>query len=247
MLEGKSILITGAASGIGRAAAALFAGYGAKLTLVDREADALTAVAGDTGGIAVAADVTDAAALARAVATAISTHGRLDGAFNNAGVEQAGAAMIPLGDYPVADFDRVFGVNARGVLLSMQAELPAMTRGGAIVNTASVMGWLAAPGMAAYVASKHAVVGLTRTAALDYAAAGIRVNAILPGAVETPMLTERAFKANPGYAEMATALHPLGRMAQPEEIAEAAAWLLSDKASFVTGHALAVDGGFSVG
>jgi NAD(P)-dependent dehydrogenase (short-subunit alcohol dehydrogenase family) len=120
-----------------------------------------------------------------------------------------------------------------------------MTRGGAVVNMGSVMAWLGNPGMAGYVAAKHAVLGLTRTAALEQAPAGIRVNAILPGGVATPMLLERGFKQSPEFEKMAPLLHPLGRIARPEEIAEAAMWLLSDRASFVTGHTLAVDGGFS--
>ena len=246
MLNDKSILITGAASGIGAAAARLFAGYGARLTLVDRS-DAVREVAQAVGGVGVVADVTDAAAMRGAVDAAVAAHARLDGAFNNAGIEQAGAAMIATGNYPLDDFDRVIAVNLRGTLVSMQAELAAMVPAGkgAIVNTASVMGWLASAGMAAYVASKHGVVGLTKAAALDYAARGIRVNAVLPGAVRTPMLTERAFPANPGYEAVAGTMHPIGRLAEPEEIAEAAAWLLSDRASFVTGATLAVDGGFS--
>ena len=246
MLKDKSILVTGAASGIGAAAARLFTGYGARLTLVDRS-DAVYAVAEAVGGIAVIADVTDAAAMRGAVTAAVAAHGGLDGAYNNAGTEQAGAAMIAAGDYPLEDFDRVIGVNLRGMLVSMQAELAVMVPAGsgAIVNTASVMGWLASAGMAAYVASKHGAVGLTKAAALDHAARGIRVNAILPGAVRTPMLTERAFPANPGYEAVAGTMHPIGRLAEPEEIAEAAAWLLSDRASFVTGATLAADGGFS--
>ncbi len=246
MLAGRVILITGAASGIGAAAARVFAGYGARLVLTDRDGAGVAAVADAIdGSVARTADITRADDMAAAVAAAVSAFGRLDGAFNNAGVEQAGAAMIPVAAYPPEDFDRVIAVNLRGLLVCLQAEIPALGRGGAIVNTASVMGHRAAPGMGAYAASKHGVVGLTRAAALDCAAAGIRVNALLPGAVRTPMLTERAFPANLGYEAMATAVHPLGRLAEPEEIAEAAAWLLSDRASFVTGHALAVDGGLS--
>lgn len=247
MLEGKSILITGAGSGIGRAAAQVFAGYGARLTLVDVSGDAVSTVAADLPEAqAVTADVAEPDDMARAVAAAVERFGKLDGAFNNAGIEQREARMIPLHEYPLDDYDRVMRVNLRGMLVCLQAELPAIhaSGGGAIVNTSSVMGWLGQPGMGTYVSSKHGVIGMTRVAALENAPA-IRVNAVLPGAVETPMLTERAFKLYPDYGEMVSKLHPLGRMAQPAEIGEAAAWLLSDKASFVTGHTLAVDGGFS--
>lgn len=248
MLDGKSLLITGAASGIGRAAAAVFGGYGARLTLIDRDGERLAEVAGELGGAArVICNIADSTAVVDAVATAIRHYGRLDGAFNNAGIEGAGGQFYATADYPEDAFDDVMRVNVRGLWNCLRAEIPAMlaTGGGAIVNTASVMGWLGASGMAAYVASKHAVVGLTRTAALDYACQSIRVNAVLPGAIETPMLTERGFIANPGLADVAAAAHPLGRLGQPHEVAEAAAWLLSDCASFVTGHCLAVDGGLS--
>jgi len=247
MLEGKSILVTGAASGIGRAAAELFARYGARLTLVDRSAAVEEVAAGLPQAQAVAADVAEPEDMARAVAAATERFGGLEGAFNNAGIEQREARMIPIVDYPLDDYDRVMRVNLRGMLVCLKAEIPALIAagGGSVVNTASVMGWLAQPGMGTYVASKHGVIGLTRTAALEYAAQGVRVNAVLPGAVETPMLTERAFKIYPEYGEMVAKQHPLGRMAQPVEIAEAAAWLLSDKSSFVTGHTLAVDGGYS--
>ncbi len=244
MLEGRNIIVTGAASGIGLAAARLFADYGATLMLVDRD-EAVRAIADSLPGAhSCAADIADAAA----VAEVIAGFPAVDGAFNNAGIEGAGGAMLPIADYADAEFDRVMAVNVRGLWNCLKAELPALQAngGGAIVNTASVMGWLGAAGMAAYAASKHAVVGLTRSAALEAARLGIRVNAVLPGAVATPMLTERGFIANPGFAAAAAGFHPMGRVARAEEVAEAAAWLLSDKASFVTGHALAVDGGLSV-
>ncbi|MFO6448367.1 SDR family NAD(P)-dependent oxidoreductase [Erythrobacter sp. NE805] len=243
MLEGRNIIVTGAASGIGLAAARIFAGYGATLMLVDRD-EAVRAVAdGLPGAHSCACDITDPGALAEVIARFPA----LDGAFNNAGIEGAGGALLPVTDYPDEEFDKVVAVNVRGLWNCLKAELPALQAngGGAIVNTSSVMGWLGAAGMAAYSASKHAVVGLTRSAALEGAMLAIRVNAVLPGAVATPMLTERGFVANPDFAAAAASAHPMGRIARPEEIAEAAAWLLSDKASFVTGHTLAVDGGLS--
>jgi len=243
MLEGRNIIVTGAASGIGLAAARVFAGYGATLMLIDRDEAVREIAASLPAAHSCAADITDPAALAEAVARFPA----VDGAFNNAGIEGAGGAMVGLADYPDEEFDRVMAVNLRGLWNCLKAELPPMqARGaGAIVNTSSVMGWLGTAGMAAYSASKHGVVGLTRSAALEAGPQGVRINAVLPGAVATPMLTERGFPANPGFAAAAAEAHPLGRIAEPEEVAEAAAWLLSDKASFVTGHALAVDGGFS--
>ena len=247
LLADKVVMLTGAASGIGAAAARLFAAEGARLALVDRDGDGVARVAAEVGGLALTADVGADGAMERAVADTLARFGRLDGAFDNAGVEQRGAAMIALADYPVDDFDRVAGVNLRGLLLSMKAQIPAMLAGGggAVVVTASILGAVGAPGMAAYAASKHGAVGLVRAAALDYARRGVRVNALLPGAVRTPMLTERAFPANPGYEAHASAGNPMGRMAEPNEVAEAAAWLLSDRASYVTGACLAVDGGFT--
>jgi NAD(P)-dependent dehydrogenase (short-subunit alcohol dehydrogenase family) len=248
MLQGKVLMITGAASGIGAAAARLAAGYGARLALLDRDCVRLETVAQACGDVlALPCDVTDAQGVRQAVATAERHFGRLDGAFDNAGVEQRGAGMFPLDSYPMDDFDRVLAVNLRAQMLLLAAQLPALRRagGGAIVFTASVMALFGQPGMAAYVASKHGLAGLTKVAALEGAKDRIRVNAIAPGAVRTPMLTERAFPQNPGYEEAVAATHPLGRLAEPAEIAEAALWLLSDKASFVTGAVIPVDGGYS--
>lgn len=248
MLTDKSILITGAASGIGLAAAHVFAGYGARLTLVDRNGAGVEAAARAVGhgAVAFAADIAHMATVEAAVAFALATHGRLDGAFNNAGIEGGDARPQPTGIYPEDAFDQVIAVNVRGTWNSMRAELAAMLGhgGGAIVNTASVLGHRGAPGMPAYVASKHAVVGLTRVAALDYARAGVRVNAVLPGIVDTAMIG-RAEAVVPGYSDYAAAHTPIGRMARAGEVAEAAAWLLSDRASYVTGHMLVVDGGMS--
>jgi NAD(P)-dependent dehydrogenase (short-subunit alcohol dehydrogenase family) len=247
MLQNKVILVTGAGSGIGEAAARLFTSYGATVACLDIDGAAAERIAAEVGGQALTANVADTAAVETAVEAVVARHGRLDGAFNNAGIEQRGAAMFPTGGFPMDDFDRVIAVNLRGVANCLSPQLREMAAAGqgAIVNTASVMGSFGNPGMAAYAASKHGVMGLTRVAALDYARQGIRVNAIQPGVVLTPMMTERAFPANPGYADFAEQVHPIGRVAMPAEIAEAAAWLLSDKSSFVTGAALAVDGGYS--
>ena len=253
MLDGKSLIVTGAASGIGRAAAQIFAGYGAYLTLADvneaglQETADLLATNGPAP-IVQPADVTSPEQMRALVEAAREQFGVLHGAFNNAGIEGLNGRMLPTAQYPDDAFDQVIRVNLTGLFNALKAELPALEAagGGAVVNTASVMGWLAAPGMPAYSAAKHGVVGLTRTCALEYAARNIRVNAVMPGAIETPMLLDRGFKANPGFRDQAVALHPLGRLGKATEVAEAAAWLLSDRSSFTTGHTLAVDGGFSV-
>lgn len=243
MLEGRNIIITGAASGIGLAAARLFAEYGAHLMLVDRDETVRAVAESIPGTHSAIADVADPTTMAEVIASFPA----VDGAFNNAGIEGYGGNMVPMIDYPDAEFEKVMAVNVGGLWHAMKAQLPALQAngGGAIVNTSSVMGWLGASGMAAYSTSKHAVIGLTRSAALEAAPFGIRVNALLPGAVETPMLTERGFRANPAFAAGAASAHPMGRIATAAEVAEAAAWLLSDRSSFVTGHTLAVDGGLS--
>ena len=177
------------------------------------------------------------------VRQAVETYGRLDCAFNNAGIE---GVVQPTVDYGQADWNRVIAINLTGVWLCMKYELQHMlTQGsGAIVNTASVAGLVGLPGFSAYVAAKHGVNGLTKTAALEYAKSGISVNAVCPGAIRTPMF-ERGARDNPGIEEQVVAAEPIGRMAEPAEVGEAVVWLCSDAASFVTGQPLAVDGGWT--
>ena len=171
----------------------------------------------------------------------VKTYGRLDYAFNNAGIEEI---MTPFLDQTTEKFDQIMNINVKGVWLSMKYEIPEMIRtgGGAIVNNSSVAGIMGFPQMAIYIASKHAVLGLTKSAALEYAKSGIRINAIAPGGVETEM-ADRVNENTPQWLETLTSMHPIGRIADPEEIANAVVWLLSEKASFVLGHTLIVDGG----
>jgi NAD(P)-dependent dehydrogenase (short-subunit alcohol dehydrogenase family) len=230
-LEGKVALVTGAASGIGRATAELLARNGARVVAADVKG----------GDDVVAADVTHGDAMRAVVARAVDAHGRLDLAANCAGV---GGGHGATHEYPEADFDRIVAINLRGTWLSMRAEIAAMLQsgGGAIVNVSSTLGLRGSPFAAPYSASKHGVLGLTRTAALEYAQQGIRVNAVCPGAIDTPMMDE-TFERFPGFRETLTAYVPMGRMGGPEEVAGAIAWLCSDAASFVTGEALTVEGG----
>lgn len=242
MLENKVIFLSGAASGIGRAAVTLFQDYGAKIIAVDIDAGGLAPLASDTV-MTEHVDISDASDLESALGKGLDRFGKLDCAFNNAGTEGMGGKMVPLSTYPTDEFERVSRINVGGLWHCLKAQLPHMKPGASIVNTCSVMGWRGAPGLSAYVASKHAVAGLTRTAALELAAQKIRVNAVLPGPIETPMLTERGFKTNPEFRAFAEQSNPMQRLGTPGEVAEAAAWLLSDKSSYVTGHLLAVDGG----
>jgi NAD(P)-dependent dehydrogenase (short-subunit alcohol dehydrogenase family) len=246
VLEGKAALVTGGGSGLGRASAIALARAGATVTVADvdeqggKETAAL--VSEEAGGEAdfVRADVTQADEVEAMVDKAVARWGHLDCALNNAGTTGVSA---PTADYTLDDWNRAIALNLTGVFLCLKYELPAMLeRGGAIVNMASGAGLVGFPGLPAYVASKHGVVGLTRAAALEYASQGVRVNAICPGSTRTPML-EGFMGGDEQVERMMTRAVPLGRLGRPEEIAEAVVWLCSDAASFVVGHSLAVDGG----
>ena len=246
MVDGKVILVTGAASGIGRATALALAHAGARLVLGDVAA-AGEGIACEARALGIDAeflrtDVTRQVDVDALVGQAIARHGRLDCAVNNAGIE---GVLRETADYPEETFERVINVNLIGVWRCLRAEIPAMLRGGggAIVNTASVAGLVGAGAFSAYVASKHGVVGLTRSAAIEYAKAGIRVNAVCPGVIDTPML-DRLEAEMPALREALLAMKPMGRLGRPDEVATAVVWLCSEAASFVTGHALAVDGGY---
>ena len=246
-VAGKVALITGGGSGIGRATAQVFAREGATVVVADIVAEGgeeTVRLLKQAGGEAtfVKTDVSRATEVQTLVQKAVETYGRLDCAFNNAGIE---GVVQPTVDYGEAHWDRVLAINLKGVWLCMKYELQQMLKqgGGAIVNTASVGGLVGLPGFSAYVAAKHGVNGLTKTAALEYAKAGIRVNAVCPGAIRTPMF-ERGARDNPGIEEQVVAMEPIGRMAAPAEVGEAVVWLCSDAASFVTGLPLAVDGGW---
>jgi NAD(P)-dependent dehydrogenase (short-subunit alcohol dehydrogenase family) len=247
-LRGASVFVTGAASGIGRATALHFARAGANVTLVDIDASGLEETqqqAALTGGGATSciADVSDARDVSRAMTTAVNAFGPVVVAFNNAGIE---GARLAIAECPDEDFDAIMRVNLRSIWLCMKAQIPAMlaAKRGSILNTASAVGLVGASGCPAYVASKHAIVGLTRATALDYAKAGIRVNCLCPGVVASPMVTERTNNANPELLRAWLDAQPVGRLGLPDEIAAAAVWLSSDAASFVTGHAFSVDGGY---
>ena len=247
---GRVVLVTGAASGIGRAAALAFAEAGAKLVLADINATdgaALAASIASGGGEALfqRTDVADAAQVDALVAAAVARFGRLDCAFNNAGIEEE---HLKLAESDEALYDRMMAINVKGVWLCMRrqiAQMLAQEGGGAIVNTASVAGLVGAPRHAIYAASKHAVVGLTKSAAIEYGKKGIRVNSVCPGVIRTPML-ERALQLDPGWEPSLVAMHPIGRLGEVEDVVSAVLWLCSDGAAFVTGHQLVVDGAMTV-
>jgi len=245
--QNKVVLITGATSGIGKVSALAFGKAGAKVVVSGRreaEGQAVVAEIKAAGGEAtfVRADVAVEADVAALVAKTVATYGRLDIAFNNAGVELTG----PIVDATEADYRRVFDINVWGVLTSMKHEIPVMLKqgGGVIINTSSVAGHIGMAGASVYVASKHAVEGLTKAAAIEYAKQGIRVNAVAPAAIETDMVTRFTGGGSEEALNYMHSLHPVGRMGRAEEIANPVLFLASDAASFITGISLNVDGGF---
>lgn len=245
--QDKVVLITGGTSGIGEAAAVLFAGHGAKVVVAGRREQLGAAVVQrikSAGGEAtfVKTDVTSEEEVKGLVDQTVEKYGRIDVAFNNAGVEAAGMVT----DFSVDDYRKVFDINVLGVFLSMKYEIQQMLRqgGGVIVNTSSILGHVAVPGASIYNASKHAVEGMTKTAALEYAQQGIRINAVAPGATATDMIDRFAGKEGAESREALAAQHPMNRLATSEEIAAAVAYLASDGASFTNGVSLPVDGGY---
>ena len=246
LVKDKVALVTGGGSGIGRASALTFAREGAKVVVSDVVVEAGEETVqliknADGEAVFIKADVAQASAVEALIAKTVEAYGRLDCAHNNAGIEGNSAKVA---DYDEADWDRVIAINLTGVWLCMKYEIPQMLQqgSGAIVNTSSVAGLLGFRTGSAYVASKHGVLGLTKTAALEYAKSGIRVNAVCPGAIDTPMMG-RITDHRPHRAAKMAAGEPVGRMGTPQEIAEAVVWLCSDAASFVTGHPMTVDGG----
>ncbi len=244
--SGQVALVTGAAAGIGRATAQAFAVEGLKVVVADLDVaggEGTVELIRAAGGAAifVRCNVTQEAEVRNLLEQAIDAYGRVDYAFNNAGIE---IEKGRLADGTLDEFDAIMGVNVKGVWLCMKYQLPLMLAqgGGVIVNTASIAGLGAAPKMSIYAASKHAVIGLTKSAAIEYAKKKIRVNAVCPAVIDTDMF-RRAYEADPHKGEFAVAMHPVGRIGKVEEIAGAVLYLCSDGAAFTTGHALAVDGG----
>lgn len=246
--EGKVALVTGAASGIGRATALAFGMYGAKVVVSDLDVEGGAATVrmikqSDGDALFVKSDVSKSSDVQALVQTTAHTYGRLDMACNNAGI---GGTQATIADYPEEDWRRVVDINLISVFLCLKYEIPEMLKqgAGAIVNMSSILGSVAFANSSAYVAAKHGIIGLTQTATLEYAAQGIRVNAICPGFIATPMLDHAGMTQGSDLYQMLVNLHPIKRLGKPEEVAEAAVWLCSDAASFVNGASLFVDGGY---
>ena len=246
-LEKKVALVTGGGSGIGKASALAFAKEGAKVVVADvaieegqRTVEQLKEAGGD--GFAIRTDVTNAAEVASMVSETIEAYGKLDCALNNAGI----ALGSSVSDCTEEDWNRVLSVNLTGVWLCMKYEIAQMLKqkSGAIVNVASVLGLVGQAEPAPYVASKHGVVGLTKSAAVSYSKAGLRINAVCPGYITTPLI-EPNLKDNPDVETHLISLHPIGRLGKSEEVAETVVWLCSDSASFVSGHSMVIDGGYT--
>lgn len=246
-MQGKVALVTGAATGIGLACAEAFVRAGATVVMADINEptdQAARLVQAGYAAVPYRCDVSDTKAVEEMIGWIVATYGRLDAAHNNAGIQTPQRPMAEITD---EEFDRTVAVDLKGVWNCMRYEIRQMLRqgGGAIVNTSSQGGVTGFPGQAAYIACKHAVIGLTRTAAIDYAAQGIRINAVCPGVIRTPM-AEELLRRNPDLEQELVRDIPAGRMGRPDEIAHAVLWLCSDDASFVDGHALLVDGAFSI-
>jgi NAD(P)-dependent dehydrogenase (short-subunit alcohol dehydrogenase family) len=248
MFKDKVALITGAASGIGRDTAIAFAEKGAAVVISDVDADGLEETAKrikDKEGevTVIITDVSKEPEVKSMIEKIVDTYGRLDVACNNAGV---GGELAPTADYTSEQWDRVINVNLRGQWLCMKYQIPAMlnNEGGSIVNIASILGKVGFANAPAYVASKHGLVGLTKAASLEYSSQGVRVNAVAPAFIETAMLEQAGLTTDPEKKQMLVNMHPIGRLGQPREVADAIVWIASDEASFVTGHTLLVDGGY---
>jgi len=246
-LLGEVALVTGGGSGIGWAACKAFARAGARVVVSDIDEDAGTRVVKRLTGcgresIFVQADVSKATDVEHLIDVAVGAYGSLDIAFNNAGIQ---GELAPMADYSDEAWDRVIAVNLTGVRLCMKFEIKEMLKhhGGAIVNNASILGVVGFANASAYTAAKHGVLGLTKAAALEYASSHIRVNAVCPAFIETPMLARAGLTTDPARRAAIESLHPLRRLGQPDEVAAAAVWLCSPEASFITGHPLLVDGG----
>jgi len=247
--KNKVVIITGASTGIGRATALKFAEHGAKISLADIQdvegqklAEEIRHIGNDC--IYIHCDISKSEDVKRMVETTVQHFGQLDIAYNNAGIE---GQMGFTAEGSEENFDRVIGINLKGVWACMKYQIPEMLKKqkGVIVNCSSIAGVIGSQGLPVYVASKHGVIGLTKNAALEYAKLGIRVNAVCPAGVHTPML-DRIVQSSPGLGDQLNAMHPIGRVAKPEEIADAVLYLCSDSASFVTGHEMLVDGGFTI-
>lgn len=248
MLQGQVALVTGGGSGIGRATALAFSQEGIKVVVADisiQGGEQTVQMIKQDGGEAffIRTDVSKADEVETLVRKSVETYGQLDYAFNNAGIEGEQATTA---DYPVSEWKRLISINLTGVWLCMKYEIPQMLKkgGGAIVNMSSILGTVGFANACAYVTAKHGVIGLTKTAALEYATQGIRVNAVCPAFIETPMLERGGLLSDPEIRAQLVSLHPLQRLGEPEEVAGAILWLCSEEASFVTGHAMLIDGGY---